>query len=429
MVDVKRIDRLRQTKISIRGSNEHLIVGIDISKNKHYAFFGNANGKSFLKKFIFNNDLEGLSNLINKAETILQKYKLTEIVFGLESTANYHKPVAESLIRRGYMVVLLSSVAVKRNRELLDGRWDKNDKKDAANIADLISQGKCLYYDYPCTSMRSIRTLLSLKRKLTKQKHAQKMRIRGNIIAPYFPEMDAFFPYIENSCLAAINVCLAPKKLSEIEYTLFYKWVTSKPKNITQQKRLRELWEVSRHSIGCEVTDAVQFEASLMVESLQRTKTLLEMVEKKLEKERVNFSGYKYLLSIPGFGPAIATMTLGAIGDPHRFENGRQVLKLAGLDLSASRSGQSSMNAKAHISKKGKAELRYALYHAAFTASSRHKLFKNWFQLKTEKRQNEKGIGMKTRIKLSAKMLVIAWTLMKRQEPFNPEYFEDYNQD
>ncbi len=37
-------------------------------------------------------------------------------------------------------VVLVSGVAVKRNRELLDGRWDKHDTKDAANIADLISQ-------------------------------------------------------------------------------------------------------------------------------------------------------------------------------------------------------------------------------------------------------------------------------------------------
>ncbi len=35
---------------------------------------------------------------------------------------NYHKMLAESLIRRGYNVVLVSSVAVKRNRETLDGR-------------------------------------------------------------------------------------------------------------------------------------------------------------------------------------------------------------------------------------------------------------------------------------------------------------------
>ena len=30
-------------------------------------------------------------------------------------------------------------------RPLLDGRWDTNDTRDAANVADLVSQGKCLF--------------------------------------------------------------------------------------------------------------------------------------------------------------------------------------------------------------------------------------------------------------------------------------------
>ena len=106
MNDFRRIDRLRQTKIAIRGSDKHLIVGIDIAKNRHYAFFGDATGKSFLRKFIFDNTIEGLSNLLNKAEPIQKKNKLTEIVFGLESTANYHKPIAESLIKKGYNVLV-----------------------------------------------------------------------------------------------------------------------------------------------------------------------------------------------------------------------------------------------------------------------------------------------------------------------------------
>jgi transposase len=217
MMNSKRIEQLRQIKTSIRGSHDVLIVGIDIAKQKHYAFFGTAQGQSFLRSFTFENNVEGLNNLLDKAQSIQKKYQLKAMVFGLESTANYHKPVAESLIRKGYPVVLVSSVAIKRNRELLDGRWDKNDKKDAANIADLIAQGKCLYYDHPCAGLRSIRSLLSLKRKLMKQKHAQKMRIRSNIIAPYFPEMDAFFTQIEAVCLATINVCLDPKKLSEVD--------------------------------------------------------------------------------------------------------------------------------------------------------------------------------------------------------------------
>jgi hypothetical protein len=34
----------------------------------------------------------------------------------------------------------------------------------------------------------------------------------------------------------------------------------------------------------------------------------------------------------------------------------------------------------------------------------------------------EKGIKTKMKVKLAAKMLMIAWTLMKKKEPFDPDY-------
>jgi transposase len=112
-------------------------------------------------------------------------------------------------------------------------------------------------------------------------------------------------------------------------------------------------------------------------------------------------------LTIPGFGPDISAKVLGAIGNPSRFENQRQVLKLVGLDLSADRSGKRTDVAPV-ISKKGKADLRYGLYQAAFIASTMNKPFMNYFTDKLQGREREKGIGTKMRVKLAAKMLVIA---------------------
>jgi transposase len=93
-----------------------------------------------------------------------------------------------------------------------------------------------------------------------------------------------------------------------------------------------------------------------------------------------------------------------------------------GFDLSASRSGKSSEKALPVISKKGKADLRYGLYQAALIASIRNNGFKTNFEEKVRGREKEKGIKIKMRVKLAAKMLVIAWTLMKNKEPFNPDY-------
>jgi len=76
----------------------------------------------------------------------------------------------------------------------------------------------------------------------------------------------------------------------------------------------------------------------------------------------------------PGFGPEVASKVLGAVGNPDRFQNRRQVLKLAGFDLCAKRSGKSSENAVPVISRRGKADLRNGLYQAALIASIKNRV-------------------------------------------------------
>jgi len=39
-----RLEAFRQLKNEIRGSTQHLVVGIDIAKDTHTAFFGTATG-------------------------------------------------------------------------------------------------------------------------------------------------------------------------------------------------------------------------------------------------------------------------------------------------------------------------------------------------------------------------------------------------
>ena len=55
-------------------------------------------------------------------------------------------------------------------------------------------------------------------------------------------------------------------------------------------------------------------------------------------------------------------------------------------------------------------------------ASTKNKSFIAYFTNKLRGRQKEKGIKTKMRVKLAAKMLIIAWTLMKKKEVFDPEY-------
>jgi len=209
-----------------------------------------------------------------------------------------------------------------------------------------------------------------------------------------------------------------------LEYDQFVSLVSPGSKNIRQQGRLEWIWKKAVESIGCDAGEAAEFEAKVMVEELRHIREVIKETDAKIKDVCVRFPEYDYLLTIPGFGPDISSKVLAAIGNPFRFNSGKQVLKMSGYDLSAKRSGKTSKSAVPVISKKGKASLRYALYQAAFIASVRNKYFIKYYTNTLRGREREKGIKTKMRVKLAAKMLVIAWTLMKKREPFNQAYLK-----
>jgi transposase len=191
---------------------------------------------------------------------------------------------------------------------------------------------------------------------------------------------------------------------------------------VEKRRRLEAIWEKAGESIGCDGVPGVEHEAKVMVEGLRQIRELIKETEEKILGLCKQFPAYPYILTIPGFGPDVSAKVLGAIGDPYRFQNGKQVLKMGGLDLSADRSGKGSDKATPEISKRGKADLRYALYQAALIASVQNRDVMIYYTNKIRGREREKGIHTKIRVKLAAKLLVIAWTLMKKKEAFNPAY-------
>jgi len=62
---------------------------------------------------------------------------------------------------------------------------------------------------------------------------------------------------------------------------------------------------------------------------------------------------------------------LASINNPFRFENRKQLVKMAGYDLCANRSGRTRDKTIPVISKKANGELCYALYQAANVADAK----------------------------------------------------------
>ena len=422
--EIIRREQYCQIVNEITGSDQYMVVGIDVGKDKHHAFVGTARGICLFKKLIFENNIDGYARLLTTVDQVKTQNGLTKTVYGLEPTGNYHKPLARHLIRCDCDVVLVTGQAVKNNRQLLDGRWDKNDTKDAANVADLVSRARCLYYDCPAPSIFEIRGLLSLRRRLKREAHGLKMRIRNNLLAQYFPELDRFYSACESESLAIVRWFLDPHTISAMPFSEFFNLVTKTRRGVAQTLRLRKIHQLAAESVGCPIGPSVEFEADLLVEKLHQVRDQIQKTDDLIEDFCLEFAEYSYLLTIPGFGPYISARVLASIADPFRFENRKQLIKMAGYDLCADRSGKTSAKAVPVISKKGNGELRYALYQAANVAVARVDLFRTYFARLLRGRERERGIKTKMRVKLAAKMLVIAWTLMKKKQPFDPAYID-----
>ncbi len=99
--ELERLLDFRDLREEIRGSEKHLVVGIDVAKEKHHAYFGTPAGKSFRRRFAFSNDRAGFDSLRALASDIAMQHGLSPIVFGLEPTGIYHKPLLAHLIQEG----------------------------------------------------------------------------------------------------------------------------------------------------------------------------------------------------------------------------------------------------------------------------------------------------------------------------------------
>lgn len=415
-----RYEQFCQFKAEIRSSNDYLIVGIDVAKERHHAFFGAATGRTLLKRLLFDNNQAGFRKLVARATQLQAMHGLGKVVYGLEPTANYHKPLSSWLLDQGGLLVLVSNKTISNNRQTLDGRWDKNDTKDSANVADLIAQGKCQFFEKPDSRLIQLRNLLSLRRRLKRSAHAVRMQIRNGLVAKYFPELDRHWGSSLAENLAIVRWCLDPRKITAMGFEEFVRKVTRRDRGLRQQKRLERIYEAAAVSIGCPMDAAAYFEAQLQAARLEKIHEQIEQTEAEIQVLCESFPAYRRLRTIPGFGLYVAAVVLARVGDPHRFSGRKRLVRLAGLDLNASRSGTRSSLAVPVISKCGNSELRYALYQAAQIATYHNDRFRALFTRYLEGRVNERGIKTKMRIKLAAKMQVIAWTLMKTDMDFDP---------
>ncbi len=140
-------------------------------------------------------------------------------------------------------------------------------------------------------------------------------------------------------------------------------------------KRAKTLVDAARHRVGSkEAPDAARYEMELLLNDYEVCAKRLEELSVKMDVQLEKIPYINKLLEIKGVGKKIVSGLIAEIGDISRFDNPKQVQKLAGYAIVACNSGKHK--GESHISYRGRKHLRYVLYEAAISLIGQNAEFK-----------------------------------------------------
>jgi transposase len=212
-----------------------------------------------------------------------------------------------------------------------------------------------------------------------------------------------------------------PEQITSISIEEFKSYI--KEYNSTfSYKRIEEIYNLAKDSVGIKGEEESNlFELRLLLDrlySIQETIATTNSLVYKIVKDRRD---YKLLLTIRGIGPIFAASIIAEIGDISNFTAGKQLIKLAGLDLFGQQSGD-SLNTLKHITKRGRKQLRTIIYQAAVSCVRLNPQLKLKYQQLLENQSDKKKKTGKALIAIACKLLRIIFRMLTENKEYDACY-------
>ena len=415
---VKYEDRQKQKVIAI--TTDTLVVGVDIAKNYQWARFVDFRGIEHDRALKFKNSRGGFETILARIREICKKENFAKAVVGMEPTGHYWKAFANRLEKQdGIKAVLVNPYATKQAKELDDNSQTKSDKKDALTIAKLVKDGRYFELYLPHDVYAELRGLSTTRTGLNKRKNALKNTITA-VMDEYFPEYEEVFkcPLSGKASRHILKTCPFPKFILELGEDGVTDEIKKAVKKTVGRKKAAQLIETAKESIGVDYgEEAAGLKLRLMLEELELLEKQTEELEGQMADALHQTDYADFLLSIKGIGIVTLAACLGELGDPTRFEDSRQMSRMAGYNLVEDSSGKNKSGTK--ISKRGRKNLRCVLYQMALTMVATNDEMKQLYHyLKT--REKAPLRKMQALIVVSKKILALIHTLAKKKENYDP---------
>ena len=397
---------------------ETLVVGIDIGKDTHYARAFDCRGIELSKLLRFSNTNQGYEALEDWMQEIMKEKGKTEAIVGFEPTGHYWFTLGDHLQRKGHRLAIVNPFHVKCTRELDDNSQTKNDKKDPKTIAMLVKDGRFRDVYIPEDVYQELREAVSERERLVEQ-----MISLSNQVIRWldirFPEFNQVFKnWRGEAAWLTLRHFPTPAKVAAagaLSIVSTWRKKMKKPSLKKAEKLVNLAISSIGRTAGNEAAEAALQNLLTQYEMVMRQK---QDIEQLMQELLIKVPSASKLVDIKGMGMVAAAVIVSEIGDISRFNDPRQIQKMAGLSLRENSSGKHK--GKTRISKRGRRRLREGLFRAMITMLATNSEFRQLHQRNLSREQNPLN-KMESIVALCGKLIRVIFAILTKGNDYDAD--------
>ena len=342
-------------------------VGIDVSKGRSTVSIIRPFGEVIRAPFDVSHTANDLKEL-----AVLIKSLPGETKVLMESTGNYHEPVARTLSAEGIFVCVVNAWLIKQYN-VNHMRRAKTDKKDSLKLAsfcidcwlelveyrpeeDIRKDLKLLHRQYQL----NIKTQTQIRLYLISQLELTFPGIRNLFTSPA-RDSDGHEKWLDFIAKFPHRECVA--KLSLSAFKVKYRNFCKKNGYCYSDSKAESIHTFSRTIVSSlSNNDSVRFIILNLTSQLNMFMETSNEIRIKMDSLAKQLPEYETVIGLYGVGITTAPQLMAEIGDPRRFHSVKAITAFAGLDTEPDDSGQVVNKGERHITKRGPSYLRKVLF-------------------------------------------------------------------
>ena len=396
-----------------------LLAGVDVSKAKHSACLGTQTTVS-CRKVEFTPTREGFGRFEQTLKAHLVKNGRQHILIAMEPSGIYWQALYERLKSCGYEVCLVHCQAVRNNRKTMQDGTSKTDEKDAYSIFDLLRQGKFFLPVERDPELQAAYRLMQRSMALKKRVSQLRNQLRAALHLA-FPELNPLMKDLtQPTALRFLQANPTPESILRHGRTHFLEqWQPRQRCGQWRPETFHRIYDLATASIGLQdLARLDEFEIKMLADDLVDALTKQQLWLDKAIALLAHRADYQLLVQLPRIGKPTAAAILTAIGDIHQYTNGKQLVKLAGLDIRLYESG-SSIRKLPKISHVGSAYLRHWRSHYALRLVAHEAHFQSYYARRKHQSPG-KGSGQRALMAVCDKVIRMTYRILIDHAPYSP---------